>query len=35
MESTAENVDPFTFEMVCQGCPVSVPVLASLPAAAT
>ena len=34
-KSPAENVDPFTFEMVCQGWPVSVPLLASLPAAAT
>ena len=34
-ESPAENVDPFTFEMLCQACAVSVPVLASLPVAAT
>jgi hypothetical protein len=34
-ESPAENVEPFTLEMVCQGVPVLVPLLESLPAAAT
>ena len=34
-ESPAENVDPFTFEMVCQGVPMLVPLFESLPEAAT
>ncbi len=34
-ESPAENADPFTLERVCQGVPVLVPLLESLPAAAT
>jgi hypothetical protein len=35
MESPGENVDAFIFAIVCQGAPVEVPLLESLPAAAT
>lgn len=35
IESPAENVDEFTFAIVCQGALIEVPLFASLPAAAT
>src|ERR1700737_5566720 len=35
IESPATKVNPFTLPIVCQGCAVWSPVLASLPAAAT
>src|SRR5450759_4157933 len=35
IESPAENVDALILAIVCHGCPASVPLLASLPAAAT
>ena len=35
IESPGENVEPFIFAMVCQGAPGEVPLLESLPAAAT
>jgi hypothetical protein len=35
IESPGENVEPFTFAMVCQGAPELVPLFESLPAAVT
>jgi len=35
IESPGENVEPFTFAIVCHGAPELVPLLESLPAAAT
>ena len=35
IESPAENVDPLILPIVCQGCAESVPLLESLPAAAS
>jgi hypothetical protein len=35
IESPGENVDPFTFAIVCQAVPALVPLFESLPLAAT
>ncbi len=35
IESPGENVEPFTFAIVCHGVPLLVPLFESLPAAAT